>query len=272
MQERSDKNEIITDYKAGYALIGLAEKYHMSKKTARNILKTNNIMLKGQATQNSLAKLDLSKWEYRNNELQPKLSKELFYILGIIYGDGDISIHTPINNCTQYKIDLSADDKPFVQEFINSLRNIGLSHSGWIFLEKHNNPKWRDTYKTRANSKVFVEWYKKNIDLKWIKNNATEPGYKLYFIRGIYESEGSLLNNNGYKCIEIVNTDKKLMQLTKEFIEDFSFNPTIRPAKRKKRAGRENEKTIYKIGLYRDMEVQDLLDLIKPCIRRKIAL
>lgn len=270
IQERIDTNEIISDYREGYAQIDLAEKYHMAKKTVRNILTTNNITIRGQATQNSLAKLDLSKWEYKDTKFQPKLSKDLFYIIGILYGDGDVSIFTPKSNCTHYKVELSANDKSFVKAFIKSLRKIGISHSGWVFVEKKRNPKWNDAYKTRAYSKVFAEWYK-DIDLNWIKNNAIELDYKLYFIRGIYESEGSLLNNNGYRCIEIVNTDRELMELTKKFINDIDLNPTLRTAKRKK-IRKKDKKVVYKLGMYRDKEVQNLLDLIKPCIRRKIAL
>lgn len=268
MQERLDKDEIIMDYKNGYAIIGLTKKYHMGKKAIRNILKTNNISIRGQAIQQSLSKIDLSKWEIKDDKLQPRLSKDLFYILGVLYGDGDISI-CKNNGCTQYKIDLSVNDKPFIKKFIKSLRNIGISHSGWIFVEKHNNPKWNDTYKTRAYCKVFVEWFQ-TIGLNWIKNNATKTDHKMYFIEGVYESEGSLLDNNGYRCIEIVNTNKRLMELTKIFIEDNGFNPTMRLAKRKKR--NKKEKAIYKIGMYRDKEVQNLLTLMKPCIRRKISL
>ena len=268
MPEQKDK-DIMHDYRDGHALVYLAKKYHINKKTAKDILKTNDITIRGQAIQNSLSKLDLSKWEYKDNQLQPKLSNDLFYTLGILYGDGDISVHTPNNNCTQYKVELSANDKLFVKEFIRSLKNIGMSHSGWIFKEKHKNPKWNDTYKTRAYCKVFVEWHK-NINLDWIKNNAKST-YKLYFIRGVYESEGSLLNNNGYKCIEIVNTDKELMKLTKKFIEDFGFKPTIRLCKRIKKR-KKDKKPVYKLGLYRDKEVQSLINLVKPCIGRKVAL
>jgi hypothetical protein len=104
--------------------------------------------------------------------------------------------------------------------------------------------------------------------MNWIKNNAIKKEYQLAFIKGIYESEGSLLNNNGYKCIEIINSNKKLLELTKLFMEKNGFNPTIRSAKRiKKRA--KDKKQIYKIGHYRDKEVKILLNLIKPSIKRK---
>lgn len=232
------------------------------------ILKQNN-MCRKKADQNSLAKIDLNLWENEEG-WTPKTSPSLFYLLGVLKGDGDVSIqHT--KNGTHYKVEITSTDKCFVESFIVSLKAIGLSHSGWIFTEKMKNKNWNDAFKTRANCKIFVDWYKK-IPLKWILKNATEDELKFAFIRGMYESEGSLLNNNGYYAIEIINSNKKILSIIKIFLEELGFHPTMRKAKRKKLEGREHHKDIYKIGMYRDGEVKDLIKNIKPCIQRKVAL
>lgn len=260
-----DKDKFIALYNSGLSPHKMAVEYGISRRAIRNKIKEYGIEKRTKEEQQSLSNIDLSKWSNNGDGWTPTLNKALFYILGVLKGDGFISV-TTVNNCTQYKIGLSVCDKSFVEEFVNALREIGLSHSGRIFgySQAANRSK---VYKTHAECKIFVDWYKK-VDLSWIKNNTTKPEHKISFIKGIYESEGSLLNNNGYRCIEIVNTNHSLMQLTKQFMEDFC-HPTLRAAKRKKTKNRRNHKTVYKIGLYRDKQVKRMIELMEPCIERK---
>jgi len=265
----TNQTEIIERFNSGQSMIRIEKETGMERHQISKFLKQNNIHRR-KADQNSLSKLDLSKWDYIGDGWKPKISEPLFYLLGVLKGDGDVSI-TPRKTGAHYKVELTSTDRCFVESFISTLKAIGLSHSGWIFTEKMKNKNWNDAFKTRASCKIFLEWYKKT-SLEWIQKNATEAQFKLAFIRGMYESEGSLLNNNGYYAIEIINTNEKLLSIIKKFLEELGFHPTMRKAKRKKIGGREHHKEVYKIGMYREKEVKDLIKNIKPCIPRKVAL
>ena len=262
------KEELSLLYDTGFSLEKIADKYGVSLTAVINRFKKYNIPLRKRADQNSLAKLDLNKWEFVE-QWKPKTTPDLYYVLGILKGDGDVSVQWTKAG-TQYKVELTSTDRIFVENFIIYLKKIGISHSGWIFTEKKKNKNWNTAYKTRASCKVFTDWYK-TTSLEWIQKNASTDEHKLMFIKGMYESEGSLLNNNGCHCIEIINSNKQLLKMVYNFINELGFHPTFRQTKRIKK--REKDKSdIYKIGMYRDKEVQDLLKLITSCIPRKASL
>ncbi len=260
---------VYNQYESGLSLSEISKKEHISRHTLKRRFSESGFFIRKQADQTSLSKLDLRYWENTVDGWKPKESENLFYLLGILKGDGSVSIQPTKNGCNHYKIELTSTDKCFVEAFISSLKSIGISHSGWIFTEKKKNEKWNDAFKTRAYCKIFVEWYKKT-PLEWIQKNAIEDKFKFAFIQGMYESEGSLLNNNGCYAIEIINSNEKTLSMIKQFLEELGFHPTIRKAKRKKRE--KDKSDIYKIGMYRDREVKELIKNIKPCILRKVAI
>jgi intein-encoded DNA endonuclease-like protein len=260
-------NDIVPDYEHGLGIVELASKHHRCKLTIKKILRENNIPIRTKEIQNSLSKMNLSKWRSVDGLFEPIKTESLFYLMGILSGDGFLSKYTG-EGCTQYKIGLAVNDKSFITSFISAMRDIGVNHNGCIFIDIHKNKNWKNTYKTVSYCKVFYEWYERTT-LDWVSVNADIPEYKFAFVKGMYESEGSLLDNNGYNCIEIINTSEEVLKIIKTFLESVGLHPTLRIAKRKNTTGREHHLPVYKVGLYRDSEVRFLLERIQPCIGRK---
>lgn len=81
---------------------------------------------------------------------QPKLtpSSSLAYILGVIMGDGYISVYKRKEG-THYKIGLNVKEKKFALEFLSELKQIGLNPN--ICFDS------KSFYRVTSNNKVFVD-------------------------------------------------------------------------------------------------------------------
>lgn len=114
--------------------------------------------------------------------LNPDLSQseDLLYLIGVLKGDGFLF--------GEYGIRLKTVAKPFVMSFQESLRAMGLNP----YFENHERTRVGNTvYEITAHSVKFHKWFK-NLNLKEIKNLASTRRYKISFIRGFYESEGTI--------------------------------------------------------------------------------
>lgn len=172
--------------------------------------------------------------------LKPNLnpSDDLAYILGVLKGDGCVSINRSNN---AHFILLEVTSLNFAQSFSDALELIGLNphiSKAWV------NPKsWgkKEKYLARAISKRFVEWYKR-LSLKEIEGVVS--GYEVAFIRGFYESEGSVGHSRGdygnkWK-LAMYNSNRNLLEMVNNLLWKIGFrfylygpyiasNPTSKP-------------------------------------------
>lgn len=223
------------------------------------IFKRKRATIRRQASTLGIKKL------YRSPKIewQPTLSKDLFYILGVLEGDGYIEKNTP------YKIALGATDKPFIEEFYLHLTKIGLVPSKKsVYIEY---PKYRfgsflgkkPLFRLRVYSKAFTTWYFNTVSYEWIEGFKTNKEYMFYFIKGVYESDGCFLRKDWR--IRIACTNKELLEILKKILEYYNYNPTLSPD------GyiRGRNKPYYQFNLNRKKEVISFLNEIKPCIARR---
>lgn len=124
------------------------------------------------------------------------------------------------------------------------------------------NKNWNDVYVVRAISKTFYKWYKSlTIDdiIQLVK------GYERDFIRGFYESEGSIgrRSSNNQLRIRIVNTDYRLMRIICSFLRELGFNCKVRS-----RSG--TKKQAYEITLEGNKVVSRFLRTINPKIKNVV--
>ncbi|MBE8539411.1 LAGLIDADG family homing endonuclease [Geoglobus acetivorans] len=155
-----------------------------------------------------------------------KPSKELAYILGVIFGDGYVG-HT--KKYGDRFIQLKVIDKQFADEFVVNLRRIGLKP--YMKTIKPKKPNWKKIYYVRARSKQFYEWYK-SLDLKTIETEyLINDDFRKEFIRGFYESEGHRAHSN----IQMYNTNLKLLKLIKAQLEKLGFKVSIKTYTRRNR-------------------------------------
>jgi hypothetical protein len=203
-----------------------------------------------------------SKWRKENlARINPNLypTQELAYILGVLLGDGDVGLFYD-GKSIRPRIRLKATSKEFVLSFKNTLEKIGLHP--FIGFSKSKNPRWRDCYYTYAYSKVFYKWYENlsmNDIFKIIRNNKN---LIVQFLRGIYESEGSLTK---YDLRVICNTDFGLIRLVEELLLflGFNFHTIIDYCNYRK-----GYKIVYHIGLKGGKKERDrFISLINPVFK-----
>jgi len=189
--------------------------------------------------------------------IQPKLnnSKELSYIIGTILGDGWVTKHN-----YNYVIGLSVTNKVFADEFSKALRVIGLNPNTTIERLNKKNINWKDRYVVRANSKVFFEWYKK-LGMKDIEKISKK--YKPEFIRGFYDSDGSLQHRtiNSWR-VALYNSNRELIHFVKRTLESLGFKLSLYSSQRDIR---QREYNLTLLG--GTEEAKKFMEIIQPTIK-----
>jgi intein-encoded DNA endonuclease-like protein len=200
---------------------------------------------------------------YRKLELDLSPSPTLAYILGVLKGDGNVNLF-PDREYRRPRIRLKATSLRFVYSFHEALKKIGLNPH--LRLAKSKNPKWKDAYESCAYSREFYEWYQRlTLDdiHELIKSNDEMVSQ---FVRGLYESEGSLVFNKGCFNLRVIsNIDFNLVKLVQTLLLSRNFKTTIVKDNSNERKG---YKTMYHLNLRGGKsEIKRFLDWIKPCIK-----
>ena len=91
--------------------------------------------------------------------------------------------------------------------------------------------------------------------------------YAIAFLKGFYESEGSL-KRNGVRSVSLTmsNTNKHLVEFVRELIEKLGFKVSVYTIQKKGK--RRTAYEIYLLGTYKGKLT--FLEIIKPCIKNKI--
>lgn len=193
----------------------------------------------------------IKKWE-------SKISKELFYIIGVIMGDGCLTM-SKARRGYSYIIRLEVTDKSFANKFYKTLKTIGLNP--YYYTNKREFKK--QSHYVSAQSKSFFLWFK-DIDYNWVLDTSTDMSYS--FLKGVYESDGSLdISKKGVKA-RIRNTNGTLLLTIKYILEKLGFHPTFFTMNKNYL---KSGKSYYAVNLNRKSEVKEFLEKIKPCIERK---
>lgn len=232
------------------------EKREIFLKVSRKARETN--LKKGNFLKRALSVIDTSKWEIYNGKWRPKCSSALAYVLGVMLGDGSITSYKH-GKSISYVIHLSTIDKPFAETFISALKDIGLKTVLFYFYPSKKK-NWSNVYHVFANSKLFVEWYN-SLTLEEIESLIN--GYEAEFIRGFYESEGSVSLNPGNRkswVISISNRDRNLLKFVEKILVKMGFDFKFREFKRK-------DGIDYDLRLFRQEDMYRFFYTIKPCIK-----
>jgi intein-encoded DNA endonuclease-like protein len=187
-----------------------------------------------------------------------KYSRELGYIIGVILGDGHVSIK-------QRRVILSVTDKDFVLEF------------------KKNIEKWSN-FKTRFYSRSIKTDEKiKNRKLQWVcyidSKKASEflhnldfrelahsnEEIKCVFLKGFFDSEGSVFKSSfgiaGY------STDYLLISFVSELLTSLGIYSTLN--KRKPTNKDISNKFCYTLAIYRKDSILNFYKFVGFSIERK---
>lgn len=190
-------------------------------------------------------------------------SEDLAYVLGVIHGDGCLS------KCHhQYAIILHVKDECFARTFANSLEKLKF-HSN-VYTSKNYRTNTM-IYRAVVYSKQLYEWFK-SLNLPETKKLLKTRGMKQKFIRGFYDSEGSLsIDKYGNRKPQIVMgvTNKKLIKFVKSLLEDLDFSPKL--FKRKSFGLREQPFMMFYLRVQRSQSKRFLLEIGSSIPRKSIT-
>lgn len=193
--------------------------------------------------------------DYSKNHPNLSESPALAYIFGVLYGDGYTCIHK-----SQYNVGLRVKDKEFADAFCGAMNRVNLYPGIWFQEGKY--------YRAVVGSKIFVRWFRR-LHLKDIENLSS--GYEVDFIRGFYDSEGSLSPRSRGKTFQITmsNTNLELVQLVQKIMAKLGF--VVHIDRVHTHSMKINKwKAIYHLRLCGGQQkVTSFCELIKPSIPRK---
>lgn len=120
-------------------------------------------------------------------------------------------------------------------------------------------------YYTVANSLVFYKWYIK-LSLNKLKKLLNTKEKKTLFIRGFYESEGTIFKTKSKQyVVAIINTDVSLLRLTKTLLGEIGFSFNLGGPYKTIGLGK---KPRYYLQTAKQQQVRGFIDTINPIIKR----
>jgi AraC-like DNA-binding protein len=255
-------------FKANIAVEEVKRLYHIEHKTVKEIAEMfgysssgmrkwmikHGISIRRTAETNALR----GSGNIKKVNLQP--SEQLFYVLGVIYGDGNYR-----KDGDTYRVELRVTSKTFAKSFEEILRQIGLKPCTWVDKRSERNPSWSDLYTVSACSARLCKWLKeKSYDDIWNIMQTNTECVKA-FLRGFYESEGCLhLRKEGGIRVSVSNTKKELIDLVARAVEHIGFKYSITTYKNERYANG----VCYRLEILgRRPEKERFIKLINPCIK-----
>lgn len=181
-------------------------------------------------------------------------SPALSYVLGAILGDGCVYRRKKGN----YTIRLQVCDKVFAKKFSDAVKLIGFK-PGKLIQEKAKEKGWRDKWLSYFYSDAFGNWY-----TSMTLNDRIELGMKFpdAFVRGFYESEGTLVRHHGRLELHIYDTHADgliIYSIQKNLphgIVSHIFHRHI-----------DNGGICYMLSITRDLDVRRFLAWTMPCMK-----
>jgi len=202
----------------------------------------------------------------------PEPSNELAYVLGVLYGDGNLERHG-----YNYDIKLNTIDLEFAEVFSNKLAkllNKKILKPKWIGRVRGRNYGWKVSY----SSKAFYTWFKRqNLEsLKQYIEYSKETVAN--FLRGLYDSDGGHYKYMGrYSRIQLYNNNTDLLHYIQYLLEKYFGIKATGPylctkagtfMERNGKKYRRNGNT-YRIDISRKQYIQKFLNEIGFSIKEK---
>lgn len=157
--------------------------------------------------------------------------------MGAIVGDGYVEIRPGVS----YTLTISATDKEFIDEFRRAFKKwqgIDLK----IRRVRNHNIHHRDTWVVCHHNKELCLFFK-NYDINNLYSVDRET--KAAFLRGLYDSEGSVSKSRRNRAVYLYNTNTKIIDLVRTILRDeFRISSSIYIDRRKAR------KDTYAIIIY----------------------
>jgi len=162
-----------------------------------------------------------------SHDFVPEPSPELSYVLGVLDGDGYVRIKG-----RHHLVGLQAIDYEFVDKFNKCLARIFGKHKPYsIYAEKQTPPR-KTIYRVEGVCKKFVKWYlDASKETKW----TLAKHYPIQYLRGIYDSEGSVIVQEIYSSnapvldcrIVLYNSDLTLLLFVQDLLREQGYSSKL---------------------------------------------
>lgn len=202
------QNKILNLLKEGKNMPEIANNLSINYNTVRIFIK-NSISLEDYG--------DLKIIDKKLKESSKKLTKELAYVLGVIYGDGSAG---------KGQIRLGTKDKDFVEFFIYNAEKWSRKEPGvWGFVK--NNKPYFESYLYFKDAEEFIN---KIINGKYeipeIIKKCKERIIIINFIKGFSDSEGSIyVSKENYTTLKLANQNTIVLSQIKDLmVKKLNFN------------------------------------------------
>lgn len=188
-----------------------------------------------------------------------RLTNDLTYIMGVMFGDGYVIEASGIG--------LESIDKDFVDAFYVAIRRQFGIKSKIYHTKKSPLLDWRngktykrsDTYILRASSVLLRDFIKK---YKSIFNpHKLNENMKVCFLRGLWDSEGTVNQSGVANTVHFTHNDELLCKMFQSILLEITDIPA--------KIIKNNQQGNYVLYFYRKEYIKSFYDIIKPTIRRK---
>jgi len=120
-------------------------------------------------------------------------------------------------------------------------------------------------YYVIANSQIFYNWYTE-LSLNKLKKLLDTKEKKNLFIRGFYESEGSLFKRKDKQYrISFSNTDGNLLKLIQNFLKEIGFIFHLNGPYKTIGLGR---KPHYELRISKQDQIKKFINITNPIIKK----
>lgn len=190
------------------------------------------------------------------NFFNPESSKELSYVAGAMLGDGCLY------HSKGYRIQLVAKDREFVTYFSRCLAKLFKRKEMYPLFERDCNKGWSKLYGVRATCKLFWLWFR-----KWEVHKSVIESHPSSFLRGLYDSEGSICKCGGKERLEVVldNTKRELLEFAKDILKKLGIDSHIYVINDR----RKNRRTSYRLAISGKDNLLLFYEKVGFIIRRK---
>jgi len=215
-------------WQGGLTFREMGESFGLSKESVYHYMKRHGILARGA----------------RDRGIKIEKEGELAYILGVMLGDG-----YRISRENRRVLHHVVGDKIFADSLARALREVGLNP---LMVREGGN------FHTSENSKALHGWLN-GLDVRAFIFKGTENVRA--FVRGFYESRGSLRGHGKNSCMmSIYNRDEILIRLVDDCLKALGFRTNLFSPK--------SERNVYELYLLGGKgEVMRFLREIKPCVK-----
>ena len=178
-------------------------------------------------------------------------SIELYYIAGLVYGDGHLR---HIQSTGNYNVSFTNTSLDLIDSFKTSVEDIG----GVVNLSTHvrNNDNHSDCYTAKVSSLSLYDKMKSDFSSPSdVSDSCNTRSQKLRFIQGFYEAEGSIQK---YR-LRMSQKDRSILNLLSDFIDsEIGIDSVVR----------QYDNDYHNLVVSSSADVESFIDEVDPVIKR----